>query len=110
MEMLIISDITATVTNLRYNNKNEQYEPDDEVDPEQPAQEGEVGGDDGTEVGLNLFDAQLPGNQQVGGVSCLALHLLPVLRRGHNQKCVEHASNLYGVREKCSTPGCGWLC
>ena len=52
---------------------------DDEVDPEEPAQEDEVRGDGRAELRLDLLDAPLPRHQQRLEVDELPLEVLPFL-------------------------------
>lgn len=71
--------MVTTFTYLRNDNKHHQDETDDQIDPEEPPQEGEIRGHHRPEVGLYLLDTQLPGDQHVGCICGLPLQLLPFL-------------------------------
>lgn len=66
-------------THLRADDKGHQRNGNHDVDPHEPAQEGEVGGHAGAEVGLDLLDAQLPGYEDGEEAGRLPLPVSPAL-------------------------------
>ena len=57
------SDKPPPWQDLRHHDKEEDDGGHDKVDHDDPAQEEEVGGDDGAKLGLDALDLALPGDQ-----------------------------------------------